>query len=88
MPMSLHKCARTMCYGTLRLRCLVGGYDEVAVERVGERKKRRRIEEVGERWEVFYTPRHMRTFPKWTAICSCHFYFPGLLNVAGDHAEP
>ncbi|KUM62661.1 hypothetical protein ACN42_g4431 [Penicillium freii] len=24
MLMSLHKCARTMCYGTLRLRCLGG----------------------------------------------------------------
>lgn len=61
---SQHRCARTMCYGALRLRCLVGGYGEMVVERVGGRKKRRRREEVGEGWVSFYTPKHMRTFPK------------------------
>ena len=46
MLMSLHKCARTVCYGTLRLRCLMGA-TEMAVERVGERKKRRSGRGVG-----------------------------------------
>ncbi|KAJ5977184.1 hypothetical protein N7501_000526, partial [Penicillium viridicatum] len=43
-----------------------GGYGEMAVERVGERKKRRRREEVEEGWMPIYTPKNMRTFPKWT----------------------
>ena len=62
MLMSLHKCARTMCLGTLRL-LSHGSYGETAVERMEERG--RREEEEG--WEeAFYTPRNMRTFPKWT----------------------
>ncbi|KAJ6123829.1 hypothetical protein N7471_011146 [Penicillium samsonianum] len=46
----------TMCYGTLRLRCLMGGYGEMVVERAGEKKKRRRKEEEERREESFYTP--------------------------------
>ena len=57
--MSLHKCARTMCYGTLRLLSR-GGYGEMAVERVGERKKRRGGRGVG----VLLYPQEHACLPK------------------------
>ena len=73
MPMSLHKCARTMCYGTLRLRCLVGGYGEMAVDRVGERKKRKEEE----RWEGGGRPficSHPRYLPKMDGCLLLPFF--------------
>ena len=85
---SQHRCARTMCYGTLRRHCLVWGYGEMVVKRVKERKERRRREEVGGGWVPFYTPRNMRTFPKWTVTLhlpyQCHMYTSLLPNPYTD----
>ena len=67
MLMSLHKCAHTMCYGTLRLRCLVGATVRWWSRELG---KRRRKDEVRGLLYV-HVP---GTFPKWTAVCSCLFY--------------
>ena len=85
MLMSLHRCARTMCYGTLRLRCLVGA----TVRWRSRGLERRRREEVEEGWVPIYTPKNMRTFPKWTVPlhlpCQCHMHPSHLPNPYTDN---
>ncbi|KAJ5598006.1 hypothetical protein N7537_008090 [Penicillium hordei] len=70
MLMSLHRCARTMCLGTLRLRCLMGATVKWWSRGLGRgrREEKRRSERVGGSLLYVHVP---GTFPKWMAVCSC-----------------